>query len=278
MKLNVKMIIIAFVLAAACFLVLKTCHGPKTKYRIIKIGQEEKKKKPLPQPMAIKGKIAIVIDDWGYTKKNLTARKEINEPLTMAILPNLPESSFILDEAKKNGYEYILHLPLESKANKAAEKDTIYCSMPDQEIKNKLHQALKKISGAKGVNNHQGSRATENKRVMACIMSELKRSGLFFLDSVTTDDSICKNAAKEAGVKIIERDVFLDTPAIKMDDKGLTDYVKQKLIELSNIAIKRGYAVGIGHDKKVTLSVLKEVMPKLEKKGIKFVFVRELAE
>jgi polysaccharide deacetylase 2 family uncharacterized protein YibQ len=37
-----------------------------------------------------------------------------------------------------------------------------------------------------------------------------------------------------------------------------------------------GQAIGIGHDRKITLEVLKEVMPSIEKEGYKFVFVSEL--
>jgi len=39
-----------------------------------------------------------------------------------------------------------------------------------------------------------------------------------------------------------------------------------------------GHAIGIGHDRKVTLEVLKEVMPELDREGFKFVFVSELVK
>jgi polysaccharide deacetylase 2 family uncharacterized protein YibQ len=39
-----------------------------------------------------------------------------------------------------------------------------------------------------------------------------------------------------------------------------------------------GSAVGIGHDRKITLEVLRDVMPQLAKEGYKLVFVSELAQ
>jgi polysaccharide deacetylase 2 family uncharacterized protein YibQ len=44
------------------------------------------------------------------------------------------------------------------------------------------------------------------------------------------------------------------------------------------LADEKGWAIGIGHDRRNTLEVLKEEMPKLEKEGYKFVYVSELVK
>jgi len=182
----------------------------------------------------------------------------------------------IAEEAGMRGYQIILHLPLESKSNEILEKDTLYCAMNKNEITKRLRSILKNVPCISGVNNHQGSRATEDEKMMRIIFSELRKEKLFFLDSLTTNKSVCSMVAKTQGVKYAKRDVFLDLPPSKLKNEELRVYIQGQLDKLYRIAIKRGYAIGIGHNRKVTLSVLKDAMPQLEKKGIKFVFLSEL--
>jgi polysaccharide deacetylase 2 family uncharacterized protein YibQ len=46
-----------------------------------------------------------------------------------------------------------------------------------------------------------------------------------------------------------------------------------KLVE---IAIAKGEAVGIGHDKKNTLEALNKIIPELKNKDVQFIFLSEL--
>jgi len=224
-----------------------------------------------------KPKIAIVIDDWGYNLNNLEALFQIKKPITVAVLPNLRYSKYIASEAKKEGHEVILHLPLESKSNKNPESGTVRCNMTEAEVTARLQKAFKSVPMASGVNNHQGSKATENTRVMKTVLSYIKKRKLFFLDSVTTGRSICAQACKDAGVRYAERDVFLDLPQRKTKGKNLENYIRGQLYKLVEEAMAKGYAIGIGHDRSTTLRIVRETMPELEKRGIKIVRVSELA-
>ena len=244
-----------------------------------------KPRKPIPAKIIpkqarvtpeVKGRIAIVLDDWGYNLADLSLLYEIKNPVTIAVLPNLQYSKQVAVKAKENGYQAILHLPLESKSNKSPEKDTLYCNLDNRNLTLNLRQILGSVPDIFGVNNHQGSKATEDPRVMGIVFTELRKRKLFFLDSLTTDRSVCENTAKALGVKYAKRDVFLDLPPFKLTEQQLRTYIQSRLYKLSDMAIQNGSAIGIGHDRKVTISVLADVIPRLEKKGIKFVFVSEL--
>jgi polysaccharide deacetylase 2 family uncharacterized protein YibQ len=224
-----------------------------------------------PKPM-----IAIVIDDWGYNLNNLPALYNIKKPITLAILPNLKYSTKIAQEAEKKRYETILHLPLESKGNKNPELLTIRCSMEDKEIMRKFDLSLQSVPGASGVSNHQGSKATENSSVMQVVLGQIKNKNLFFLDSVTSGKSVCKKISKTMDLRCAERDVFLDLPSSAYDKKNVSDYIRTQLYKLAKVGLKKGYAIGIGHDREVTLKVLKETIPELEKMGLKFVRVSDV--
>jgi len=232
------------------------------------------KKKPAPPIRVVKARIAIVLDDWGYNLNNLETLAEIRQPLTLAILPHLAYSQKTADFAKKINKEIILHLPLEPKKKNdylGWEKSTITVEMPEEKIKEILTEALDNLAGIKGVSNHMGSRATEDERTMTIIFKELKKRNLYFLDSFVTAGSICRKLANKLSLKFIVRDIFLD------NEKN-ADYIKTQLKKLKNIALKKGQAVGIGHNSPLSLTVLKEEIPKMEKEGFKFVFLSELTE
>ena len=267
MNKHYKLIIVVIFLTILSFWVFHNFNKPKklVKHKVTR-----------PTSIAVRGRIAIVLDDWGYNINNLPALFDIRTPITIAVLPNLPYSKQVAEVAKREGYQVILHLPLESRCGERSEKDTLYCSMNRNEITERLKQILNSVPGISGVNNHQGSKATEDTIMMSIILSELKREGLFFLDSFSTNKSVCSEVAKAIGMRYAKRDIFMDIPPAKLKDSELRAYIQGQLDKLCGIAIKKGYAIGIGHDRKVTLDVLRNVIPQLKKKGIKFVFLSEL--
>lgn len=223
----------------------------------------------LVRPVFIKGKIAIVLDDWGYNLKNLNLLDEINCPLTISVLPNLIYSSVIAIREQKRGKEVILHLPMEPHEKYRLEKNTILVSMDEPTIIDVINRDLVNLGKVKGVSNHMGSKAMDDMRTMGIVFKELKKRGMYFLDSFVSPDSICSDLAHKMHLSFAKRDIFID-------NKPDPDYIKGQLYKLKTRARVYGRAIGIGHDHKTTLEVLKEIMPQLEKEGYRFVFVSQL--
>lgn len=96
-----------------------------------------------------------------------------------------------------------------------------------------MNGMLDKFPGIAGVNNHMGSRFTEDAERMDVVMKELEKRGLFFLDSKTTPHSAGEKAAKDNRVRYVSRNVFLDN-----EDKF--DYVMRQLRQTEAIARKTG--------------------------------------
>jgi len=230
-------------------------------------GRPRKEKKPLPP--AIKGKIAIVIDDWGYNLKNLRIVDEAKFPFTASVLPRLGYSKRVAEELHNRGIEVILHLPMEPHEKYRLEKNTILTSMSEAAIIGILNDDLADIKFAKGVSNHMGSSATEDAKTMETVFKELKKRRLYFLDSFVSGKSVCTQLAPKYGIAFIKRDIFLDNQEDPV-------YIRSQLEKLKLRARRKGYAVGIGHDRRVTLETLKEAVPELEKEGYKFVFLSDL--
>ncbi|MCX5693253.1 MAG: divergent polysaccharide deacetylase family protein [Candidatus Omnitrophica bacterium] len=228
-------------------------------------------------PTKAEAQVAFVLDDWGYSLNNIDALFQIDRPVTLAVLPHLRYSKEISDRVIKYGREYdiILHLPLESKSGKFPERDTIRRNMEKNRVLSILRADIESVPGIIGVSNHQGSRATENKEIMKIILEELKKRNLFFLDSRTTPVSVCGNISGKIGLRYAERNVFLDL-AQKKEEKQCRAYIKKQIRELINIAKTRGSAIAVGHDKKLTIEVIKDSIPDIEKENIKIVPLKEL--
>ncbi len=225
-----------------------------------------------------KGRVAIVLDDWGNNSSHLALLYRIRIPLTVAVLPNLRYSDLVALEAGRKGYQVILHLPMEAHGNRSSEADTLLCAAEPAVLQAQAARLLDQIPGISGVNNHQGSLATEDHVLMGIVMQGLKDRGLFFLDSMTTSRSVCSDAARAIGVPFAKRDVFLDLPQGKLDDGQVRQYIRMQLEKLCDIALRKGSAIGIGHDRLSTLDVLREVVPFFRKRGIRFVYISELVK
>jgi len=228
-------------------------------------------------PVHHEGQIAFVIDDWGYSLNNVEVLFKIDRPVTLAVLPHLRYSKEISDKVRKHGknYDVILHLPLESKSGKAPEQDTIRRNMKKEKVLSILKDDIEGVPGIVGVSNHQGSKATENRETMKIILQELKKRNLFFLDSRTTPVSVCRSISGKIGLRYAERDVFLDL-AQKKEEKQYGAYIKKQIRELIRVAKTKGSAIAIGHDKKLTLEVIKDSIADIEKENIKIVPLRKL--
>ncbi len=231
----------------------------------------KKPKAKKPSTSAHLAKIAIVIDDLGYNYDEALELAKLHYPIGLSILPYQQFSEQVLELAKEYHKPALLHMPMEPisypKVNPG--KGALLCSMTESEVRKTFQKALDSLPGIVGVNNHMGSAFTQNSELMAVVIDEIQRHGLFFLDSRTTKYTIARELAEQMGAKTCERKVFLD-------NLRSTDAIWSKLIELCQKAKEEGEAVGIGHPYPETISVLQHKLPQMEKFGCKLVSIQEI--
>lgn len=217
-------------------------------------------------------KIAIIIDDIGNDCAMADSLMDIGLQVTLSILPSTTHAKDIAEKANNKGFEVILHLPMEPKNYPDVNpgRDALLTDMGEEEILAVMAKNLKKIPGVSGVNNHMGSCFTEKEDKMTYVLKELKKRGLFYVDSRTTSSSVGFRIAGEIGVPAAEKDVFLDND---LSYKA----VKYQMDRLIGIARYSGEAIGIGHPHDVTLDVLREYADIL-KTEFKVVPVSELVK
>jgi polysaccharide deacetylase 2 family uncharacterized protein YibQ len=237
-----------------------------------KLPHEERPEPPLPKTPP-SSKIAIVIDDMGYEMTRLRELLEVDAPITVAVLPHLKRSKEVARLAHANGREVLLHLPMEPKDsyNNFPGKGALLTDMAEEEILRELIKDLEAVPYLSGVNNHMGSKFTEDENLMRTVLKVVKQWDVYFLDSKTTDLSVADKVAKELGVRTESRSVFLD-------NRRDAQYIRGQFLELLAMASKRGKAIAIGHPYPETIAVLKELVPGLEDEGVEVVRLSELVE
>jgi len=217
-------------------------------------------------------RIALILDDAGFSDEPLHELARLEVPLSFAILPNAPNAKRIAELANDRGFEVLCHLPLEPMGTAVSPgKGAITTSMGDAEIFELATRSIRSIPHAVGVNNHMGSRATADRRTMGQVLAAVRETGTYFVDSRTTASSVGAAMAQELNVRTASRDVFLD------DDDSI-ESVRRQLRLLVTVAEKRGSAIGIGHLYPSTIRVLREELPAIRKRGFEFVLASELVK
>lgn len=215
--------------------------------------------------------IAIVIDDMGVSHRRTAKISSLDYPLTSSFLTYASMLEPQIKTAAAAGHEIMAHLPMEPQASMNVSPDVLTVKMDAEQVAAGLNAMLDKFPGIDGVNNHMGSRFTEDAARMDVVMKELKKRGLFFLDSKTTAHSAGEKAAKDNQVRYVSRNVFLDN-----EDKF--DYVMRQLRQTEAIARKNGYAVAIGHPKEQTYNALKVWLPTLKSRNLQLVPLSKIVE
>lgn len=216
-------------------------------------------------------RIALIIDDLGYGLALGRRAIDLPGPVACAMLPDTPRAKLLAEIATKQGKEVLLHLPLQARdADENTDPGALHLDMSRARFAAVLAENLAAVPYVSGVNNHRGSLLTRHPGHMRWLMEELQaRDGLFFVDSYTTHRSVALQAAAEAGVPALRRDVFLDTDRT-------AEGVALAFERLKKLARQRGSAVGIGHPYPETLEFLEYALPRLRADGIELVSLKEL--
>jgi polysaccharide deacetylase 2 family uncharacterized protein YibQ len=223
--------------------------------------------RPAP-PEGARGRLAILLDDAGQRMELVAAAAGLPPEIGVAVLPFLPYSTQTAVELHDSGHEVWLHLPMEAVGDSDPGPGALMVGMASQELRDGVFMAINNVPHVVGVNNHMGSKATANLRMMTSIMQDLASMDLAFLDSRTTVDTVAEEAARAQGVKTGRRHVFLD-------NERTDDAIRSQLDEAVYRARMEGEIIAIGHLNETTIAVLAEEIPGLAARGV--VLVRPTA-
>lgn len=194
------------------------------------------------KPAVRQKQIFIVIDDAGQSMPETQAFLDIPIPMTIAVLPHLKETRQVCQAIQQtSNKEIILHQPMEAyNASANPGPGAIYSTASPADVTKILSQNLANVPGAIGINNHMGSRITENESLMTVVLRNCKARHLFFLDSKTAYNSVVPRVAKQERMHLEQRDVFLD---LQHDQTVIRKAWSSTVAK----ARTNGYTIAIGH-------------------------------
>ena len=216
-----------------------------------------------------RGVIALVLDDMGNGEAALSRAGQLPGPIALAVLPEAPAAESAAALARRKGWDLLLHLPLRAESG-VSPPGAISPADSDKKIVEATTRALDLLPGAIGVNNHEGSAAMADRRVVRTLLKTVRDRHLFFLDSRTTSARVAEEEAKSLGAPLLSRDVFLDA-----EGGGGMEAAWEKARKL---ALRKGSAIVIAHPHPATLDFLGREIPKLEAHGLRLVKVSELVD
>ncbi|MDQ6941948.1 MAG: divergent polysaccharide deacetylase family protein [Candidatus Eremiobacteraeota bacterium] len=214
-------------------------------------------------------RLAIIIDDCGQRPDTEHGFIALPAALTLSVLPHVRYGTQIARDADAAGKGVMLHLPMEPLSGADPGPGRITVAMNDDAITAQVRDDLASVPLAAGVNNHEGSRATADDRVMRAVASVLAERHLFFIDSRTGSTSVAERDTIAAGIPTAGRDVFLDNAA----DVDATEAQLRRAVKLAK---SQGSAIAIGHPRPTTLIAVRTLLPELERDGIQLVLARDL--
>jgi uncharacterized protein len=206
--------------------------------------------------------IAIVIDDLGLGAQPTRRAIALDQAVTLALMTYAPNLDRWSAAARAGRHELLVHVPMEP-LNPRVDPgpNALTVSLSDDEIRERLRWGLGRLDGYVGINNHMGSRFTQERGGMSVVMEEVKARGLLFLDSVTIGHTVGAAIATSMHVPAAERNVFLD-------DVPTTAGVQRQIMVLEQVARKHGSAIGIGHPHLPTLDAVAQWLPNAAARGV----------
>ena len=229
----------------------------------------------LPAPVAATSTetaptIYMIIDDMGVNEAASRAVFNLPGPITASFLPYARNVETLTAEAQRAGLDLMLHLPMEPIGEADPGPHALGSGMTGAEFLSELDWNLSRFDGYVGVNNHMGSQLTGDVAAMKTILGYLKNLDLFFLDSVTTGDTVVRPLAAGMNVRFHARDVFIDA------ETNSVDAVKRQLRLAEDIARQTGYVVAIGHPREETLQALGPWLATAPARGLRIAPISEL--
>lgn len=222
----------------------------------------------------VAGRVAVIIDDWGRADDaTVRAFAALPVPWTASVIPGQPRTAENVRMLTSRQVPLMIHLPMQPEDGETWDlgEEAVYVDTTPDHMTRLLADALRQVPGARGLNNHMGSRATADGGTMRTFMRQLQEHDLFFLDSVTTPASTAAEQADRAGVRWVRRDLFIDPE----DDPAV---IRNQLDLALRRALEQGSVVLIGHPRPRTLEVLQRWVQQARDEGLEFVTVDRLLQ
>ncbi len=216
---------------------------------------------------AARVRIAIFVGGMGLSAKGTNAAiKRLPEQVTLGFAPYGKGLQSWIKKARDYGHEVLLQIPMEPYdfPDNDPGPYTLLTNLPDAENMRRLKWLMSRFVGYAGVTNYMGAKFTATPEPLRNTLAEISRRGLIFVDNGTSQRSKAKQVGREIGLGVSTADLLIDVnPSKAAIDKAL--------MQLENIARRRGLAIGYASGLPISIERIVEWSKSLEAKGITLV-------
>ena len=194
-------------------------------------------------------RIAIVIGGLGISAKGTEAAlKILPTGVTLAFAPYAADAQHWVAEARKQGHEVLLEIPMEPYDFPARDPGphTLRSGVGEDANTERMIWALTRFSGYAGVTNLLGARLLADAASLEPILTFLAQRGLMFYDNGAATRSAAPDVASRVGIPFLESDSTIDKTQTAME-------IDHQLSVLESTARARGSASGSGQIYPVTI-------------------------
>ena len=212
------------------------------------------------------GNLAIVIDDMGYDRSLADAVIALPFPLTVSVLPHLPISSEVAEEAHSRGDEVLLQLPMEpfDYPDNDPGPQTLLTTLDPEQNLDRMYWQLSRIQGYAGIANFMGGRFVVTDAVMQPIISEAAKRGLGYFDDGSAPRSVAPSLAAGQAMPFAKADSTIDAVPTSVE-------IDRALAKLETLAKDRGIAIGVASALPISIERIAVWLKPLESHGIMLV-------
>lgn len=212
-------------------------------------------------------KIAIILGGMGLNDK-LTARagRDLTGDITFAFAPYGPNLQDQVNQAREQGHEILLQLPLEPVGFPASNPGPKTLLADADQLTNlqNLQWHMSRFSGYAGVINYMGGRFMAAPEAVKLMLAELKKRGLYFVEDGSLPLSSTNDVAQALRQPVRQADIVIDA---NPDAQAISE----ALGKLEEQARSQGFAMGTGSGLAVTVDTLRDWAKGAADRGIIFV-------
>jgi uncharacterized protein len=219
-------------------------------------------------------RIAIVVSGLGISQTGtMRAVRDLPEEVTLAFAANGNSLSRWVPEARRNGHEVLLQVPMEpfDYPDNNPGTGTLVTSKGTTTNLANLHQDMARMDSYTGVMNYLGGKFLSDPDALDPVMRDIAGRGLMFLDDGSTAQSLSGRLAGALSMPHAFADLTLDTDVNQAA-------ILKRLDDLERIAARNGSAIGVAAGFDESIAAIKKWVDEAQGRGIEIVGVSALAD
>ena len=219
----------------------------------------------------VRPKIAIMLGGLGLSGSTTERALTLPSSITMGFSPYAHDMAGWLNQAKEDGHEVFVNMPVEPVDYPADDTGpyALLTNLSAEKNIERLSWVLSRAEGYAGIYTTPSEKFTYSQKSMTPVLEYMQKKHLLFVYGDGYNNNMLLQLSKKLSQPLIVRDFIIDeqVSAVK---------IEKKLRALEETARVNGFALGIGNPYPITIKILERWLPALAAKVIDIVPISQL--